>query len=56
MLTFSPSNVTSTFLLRFDDPMLMLTARFMAEPPGIKSSASIPETHFFKGKGVSGFW
>jgi hypothetical protein len=30
MLTLSPSKVTSTALFRFDEPMLMLTARFMA--------------------------
>ena len=29
MLTFSPSMLTSTALSRFDEPMLMLTARFI---------------------------
>src|SRR5512142_1516042 len=29
MLTFSPSSVTSTALSRLDEPMLMLTARFI---------------------------
>jgi hypothetical protein len=28
MLTSCPNNVTLTALLRFDEPMLMLTARF----------------------------
>src|SRR5512140_386394 len=34
MLTFSPSMVTSTALSRLEEPMLMLTARFMGNPPG----------------------
>jgi hypothetical protein len=29
MLTSSPSKLTVTALLRFDEPMLMLTARFI---------------------------
>src|SRR3990170_4536573 len=34
MLTCWPSRLISTALSRLEDPMLMLTARFMAGPPG----------------------
>ncbi len=33
MQTFSPRSVTSTDLSRLDEPMLMLTARFIRTPP-----------------------
>ena len=35
--TRSPRRVISTALSRFDDPMLMLTARFMGAPDGVVS-------------------